>query len=242
MLDSIRNLLILQDRDQKISQLQQELETISPQRALIERKLAKAQEHLAKAKEQLKHLESDRKRLEVDVEEKQQLIQKYALQQFQTKRNEEYRALAHEIETCKAEIAKFEDGQLELMEQAEQIQKEAHAASQLAAQSKAEADRQLKDLTEREANLSQRMNDLTAGRASLAQAVDEDLRVRYERLRRSKVGRVVVGVEHSACGGCHMKLPTQIVVSSQGNQEVMVCPNCGRILFYTSDMDLAVAE
>ncbi len=242
MLDSIRNLLILQDRDQKISQLQQELETISPQRALIEGKLTKAQEHLAKAKDQLKRLESDRKRLEVDVEEKQQLIQKYALQQFQTKRNEEYRALAHEIETCKAEIAKFEDGQLELMEQAEQVQKEAHAASQLAAQHKAEADRQLKDLTEREANLSQRMNDLTAGRASLAQAVDEDLRVRYERLRRSKVGRVVVGVDHSACGGCHMKLPTQIVVSSQGNQEVMVCPNCGRILFYTPDMNLAVAE
>jgi uncharacterized protein len=242
MLDSIRNLLILQDRDQKISQLEQELETISPQRKLIEGKLAKAQEHLSTAKEQLKHLESDRKRLEIDVEEKKQLISKYSLQQFQTKRNEEYRALAHEIETCKAEIAKLEDGQLEFMEQAERVQKEAHTASLQAAQSKAESDRQLKDLAEREANLRQRLDEHSVGRTSLAEAVEAGLRLRYERLRKSKVGRVVVGVEHSACGGCHMKLPTQIVVSSQGHQEVMVCPNCGRILFYTPDMDLAVAE
>ncbi len=46
--------------------------------------------------------------------------------------------------------------------------------------------------------------------------MDESTRNRYERLFKSKGENVVVGVEHSACGGCHMKLPAQIVTSCRG--------------------------
>ena len=72
--------------------------------------------------------------------------------------------------------------------------------------------------------------------------MDGGLLPRYERLRKSKGNRVVVCVEHSVCGGCHMKLPAQIVVGCQADQEVMLCPNCGRVLYYTEGMDLAVAD
>jgi predicted nucleic acid-binding Zn-ribbon protein len=34
----------------------------------------------------------------------------------------------------------------------------------------------------------------------------------------------------------------QLVVSCQAAKDLVTCPNCGRILYYTSDMDLAVAE
>ena len=51
---------------------------------------------------------------------KKKLIEKYSLQQFQTKKNEEYRALANEIENCRKAIIKIEDQEIELMEQAEQ--------------------------------------------------------------------------------------------------------------------------
>src|SRR5208282_1623058 len=80
------------------------------------------------AKNRVKQTESDRKRLELDVEAKKTQIEKYANQQLQTRKNEEYRALAHEIETCKADINKIEDQEIALMEQAEAAQKEvAHA-------------------------------------------------------------------------------------------------------------------
>jgi hypothetical protein len=39
---------------------------------------------------------------------------------------------------------------------------------------------------------------------------------RYERLFKSKGENVVVGVHHGVCGGCHMKLPAQILVTCQG--------------------------
>ena len=39
-----------------------------------------------------------------------------------------------------------------------------------------------------------------------------------------------------------MTLPPQSVIACQGNQELINCPNCSRILFYSTEMDLTVAD
>jgi len=72
--------------------------------------------------------------------------------------------------------------------------------------------------------------------------VDEMVRARYERLVKSKGENVLVGVQHGVCGGCHMKLPAQTLVACQAGQELVSCTNCGRILYYTRDMELAGAD
>ena len=72
--------------------------------------------------------------------------------------------------------------------------------------------------------------------------MDEAARAKYERLLKHKGQNVIVGIQHGVCGGCHMQLSRQVIVSCQSDQELVNCPNCGRILFYTRDMDLAVAD
>ena len=243
MLDVIEKLLILQDRDRKISNVKTELGNLEPQRARWQSRVADAQSSLDGAKLKLKQLESERKRLELEVESKKTQIEKYALQQFQTKKNDEYRALAHEIDGCKANIVALDDQQLTLMEQAEVVQKELSGSTQVANLAKNEVDTHLASLTEREQALKRELEELEAGYDQLEAAIgDESVLDRYKRLRKHKGDKTVVGIEHSVCGGCHMKLPTQIVVSCQGDQEVMSCPNCGRILYYSPHMDLAVVD
>src|SRR5213080_2940023 len=153
MLEAIEKLLILQDRDRKISRLRSELANIGPERQALAAKTASSQAALDAAKERIKQIESDRKKLELDAEAKKQAIERYSLQQFQTKKNEEYRALAHEIEMAREAIVKLEDQQLELMEQAEATQKQVATATRTAEEAKKLADRQLLDLTAREENL-----------------------------------------------------------------------------------------
>ena len=97
-------------------------------------------------------------------------------------------------------------------------------------------------LNAREENLKKEFAELTAGRAQLAAAVDDSTRNRYERLFKSKGENVVVSIEHSACGGCHMKLPAQIVTSCRGEAELITCPSCARILYFTRGMELTAAE
>src|SRR5262245_50939144 len=104
MLEVIEKLLILQDRDRQISGVKSELGSIAPQRERLQARVTDAQGALDGSKHRLKHLESERKRLELEVESKKQQIDKYSLQQFQTKKNDEYRALASEIQTCKTAI------------------------------------------------------------------------------------------------------------------------------------------
>jgi predicted nucleic acid-binding Zn-ribbon protein len=242
MLEMIEKLLVLQDRDQKIQRVQQELAHIVPERETLRAKATATQAQLATVKTRAKQTESDRKRLELDVGVKKQQIEKYANQQLQTRKNEEYRALAHEIEMCNADITKIEDGEIELMEQAEQAQKEANGLSREADETKKLVEDQIAQLDQREENLKKELAELQQGRAELAVAVEKSALNRYERLIESKGGNVVVGVDHGVCGGCHMKLPAQILVTCQGQQKIVSCTNCGRILYYTRDMVLAVAE
>jgi len=242
MLEAIEKLLILQDRDRKLVTLSEELAHIPVEREQLTAKAAQAQTRLDAAKLQVRQLESDRKKLELDVEAQKQLIAKYSLQQFQTKKNEEYRALSHEIETCNANIRQLDDQQLELMEQADAAQREVAELTQTTAQMKRTLDGRLAELAVREKNLQTEFNEVQLNRGEIAVAVDESARTRYERLFKHKGQNVVVGIQRGVCGGCHMQLSRQIVVTCQSEQSIVTCPNCGRILYYTRDMDLAVAD
>ena len=242
MQETIEKLLILQDRDRKILRVQQELAHITPERETFRARAAATRSQLEAAKSHIKHTDTERKRLELDVESKKTQIERYANQQLQTRKNEEYRALAHEIEICRADINQIEDKEIELMEQAEAAQKEVARATVEANEAKTLVESQVAQLDQREENLKKELADLQTGRAELVSAVDETARARYERLFKSKGDNVVVGVHHGVCGGCHMKLPAQVLVTCQAQKELVSCINCGRILYYSRDMELTAAE
>lgn len=242
MLEVIEKLLILQDRDRKIRRIESELAHIEPERQGLKGKTSSAQTSLDAAKQRVKQAESDRKRLELDVEAKKSQIERYANQQLQTRKNEEYRALAHEIETCKADIHKIEDQEITLMEAAEHAQRDVATCTKTFEAAKKLMDEQVAQLGVREQNLKKELAELKSNREELAAAVETGARGKYDRLLKHKGENVVVGVNHGVCGGCHMKLPAQTLVACQADQELTSCTNCGRILYYTRDMSLAVVD
>jgi uncharacterized protein len=238
MQEIIEKLLILQDRNRKILRVSEELAHIGPEREGLKAKVAGTQSQLEAAKLRVKQIESERKRLDLEIEGKKSQIEKYANQQLQTRKNEEYKALAHEIEMAKEAIFKIEDQEIVLMEQTEAAQKAVTRATTEAAAAKKLLEDQIGLLNQREENLKKELAELQEGRIGIAAAVEEGARTRYERLFKAKGENVVVGVEHSVCGGCHMKLPAQVIASCRGAVEIVTCPNCGRILYYTRDMIL----
>ena len=242
MLPVIENLLILQDRDRKILTLLDELAHVGPERDSLRSSLSSNQAALDAAKQKVMHLESDRKKLELDVEAKKQQIEKYSIQQFQTKKNEEFKALEHEIATCKGIILKLDDQQIELMEQIETAQKAVAAANKNLADAKKVIESRIADIGAREGNLNKELAELQSNRDELAEVIDESTRSKYDRLLKQKGQNVLVGIQHGVCGGCHMQLSRSVILGCQGDQEIVTCPNCSRILFYTRDMDLAVAD
>src|SRR5260370_11134487 len=242
MLDVIEKLLVLQGRDRNILKFRDELARIPSERNELHARLAAAQASLESGKTRVKQIESDRKKLELDVEAKKQQIERYSAQQFQTKKNEEYRALSHEIETCRQIIVQLEDQELELMERAEQAQKEVAAATQAAADAKRTIDSRLADLAAREKNVQQELGALETNRGELAAAVEDSTRHRYERLLKQKGQNVMVGIQHGVCGGCHMQLSRQVIVLCRAGPGLVTCSHRRRLLSHTREMDLAAAR
>ncbi len=242
MLNVLTKLLVLQERDRQILQIQSELANLEPQRAMLNSMLSSAQSGLETAKTKLKHIEAERNKAELEVKSQNQLIEKYSLQQYQTKKNDEYRAFGQQIETCRKNIAAQEDSQLEWMEKADAVQKELAAAAIVAKGAQADVESKIKNLAQREENFNKELAQLQSDRAELAKAVDDNARLRYERLLKQKGDRAIVGVAHSVCGGCHMQLPPQVIISCQSEDEPVLCPNCGRILYCSPEMELTPAE
>ena len=128
------------------------------------------------------------------------------------------------------------------MEQAETAQKDILRKTQAGSEVRKLVEDQIAQLDAREQTLKKELSELETNREELASAAGDIARGSYERLVRNKGENVVVGVQHGVCGGCHMRVPPQLLVTCQGQQEIVTCSNCGRILYYSPDMDLAVAE
>jgi hypothetical protein len=241
MLDVIEKLLVLQDRDRRIAGLRAELTRIPADRQQLAGRATQSQAAVEAARQRILHLESDRKRIELEIESKRQQIDRYATQQYQTRKNEEFRALGHEMETAKQAIHDLEDQILDFMEQTEAAQKVVAEASKIATADKQLAEEQIAKLNEREANLSKDLAAIESERASLAAVVDATTLSRYERMLKSKEN-VVVGIDRGVCGGCHMRVSRQTVVDCRAEQGIVSCLNCGRLLYFSPDMDVAVAD
>lgn len=237
MLPIIEGLLILQDRDRRLLRLKAELEAIPGQRQVLEGKAVRTQATFDEVKTRFALVEAERKRLELEVVTMQQRINKLQVEQQATRSNDQYKAFEHQIGTINAEIFQLDERQLTLMEEAEAVARTVQEASKVAAAQKKETDQQLGDLVARESNLQKELAKVQAERTAQAESLDPSGVGKYERILKTRGDNVLVGVHRMVCGGCHVKLPMQSFLQAKAQVDLVYCPNCGRLLYYTREME-----
>jgi len=229
----LEQLLILQDRDQKIKRIRNEIRTVPQQRAQLEAQLVATAAGLEALKLKARQVEVEKKNLELDAGTRRESINRLKTQQYETRKNEEFRAMGNEIERYEKEIRGIEDQELELMEQAEKLKAEVAVEEKSAAGARDSVARQVTDLEAKAAALQARLEELNADRGTIASAIDEDVLSRFERLFASKGDAAVVALEHEVCTGCHMKITTQTAHRVKNGREIVSCEQCGRILYWS---------
>ncbi len=230
----LEQLLVLQDRQQKIKQIQTEVDTLPLQRKNLEAQLAGSIAGVEALKQKVRQVEMDRKKLELDVGTRTETISRLKTQQYQTRKNDEFQAIGHEIERYENEIRKIEDEELELMVEADKVKADLGVEEKKSATVKESVARQTADLEAKSKTLQSRLEEVTKERTEIAGKIDEDLLSRFERLFKSKGDAVVVALEHEVCTGCHMKVTTQTAHRAKAGKEIVNCENCGRILYDTA--------
>lgn len=231
MLPVIENLLILQERDQKLLHIAKEIEKIPKDEARASGLLAGDQALVGKAIDHLRQCEVATKKIELDIATRKNTITRLKQQQFETRKNDEFTALGNEVIRYEKEIDALETQELELMEQADVLRLKVKEAEAQLARSQQLVNDDLNDLQQKNQQLLARRDELMKERGSLTENIDGDVLPLYERLMKTKNGTAVVQVANGLCTGCHMKLVPTTLVKVMAAQELTQCENCGRMLY-----------
>jgi predicted nucleic acid-binding Zn-ribbon protein len=224
-------LLPVQERDQKIHQLRKDLKDVPNLEARARTQLAGDLASLEKAHAAVQAIEVAIKSIELDIGTRRTSIKRIQDQQFETRKNDEFRALGHEIERYEAEVRALEDKELEQMELLENAQAIHTDAKTKLAATQSLVDEELAALKERETNLRSRLESLKAERITLISSVPEHALNLYDRIFKKKGDAAVVPLEGDICGGCHMKVVIGTIQSLKQEEGLTQCESCGRILY-----------
>lgn len=235
MLPEVEKLLRVQHHDQKIKSIDKELAGIPLEAEDIRERLVADQRAVEAAKAAMQQTEVAIKNLELDVATRRNTIGKLKVQQFETRKNEEYQRMGLEIERYTAEIADLEDREIELMEKAEAQKQAFEAARAQLVENEESVKEELEDLDALADKLRTDRAAEAAERERLAASVESIVLDNYDRLFKSKHGMAVVGLVDEICQGCHMKVVKSTVIEVKAEQHLAHCENCGRILYWWTD-------
>lgn len=229
---SIAKLLILQERDSRRLNLEQQVKNVPREIAAIEGRISAEKQAIETAKTEWHGLESKKKLLETEIQSAEGKVAKYKTQQLEVRKNDEYRALTHEIETTEAIIGGFEEDELKIMYQIDEAKKRFVAAEAELKKNISGHEAKIRTLREREiqlqAELKAAQEAVTTARPEVA---EPQLKI-YDRLAVKPGHPVCVPVSGGKCGGCHLKIPTHIEVLAKSGTEIATCDQCGRIVYW----------
>lgn len=232
ILPVVRQLIALQECDQKIRTFEKELKDMPRLQAHARERLSDDEAALAKARGTVQDIEVKIKGIELDVGTRRNTITRLKDQQFATRKNEEFQALGHEVTRYENEVIKLEDQELEYMDQLEKAKPPVAAANAKLTDTKKLVDEELKELGEREQAIQTRVTELKTQRAEIAGGIEKDAITLYDRLMKTKAGTAVSPVEEGICRGCHVRVVTGTIQKLRANEAVTQCEQCGRILYF----------
>lgn len=237
MLPELEKLLVIQDRDAKIRDVQKDIDRLPLEEEKARSRLAGDRAAVDAAKKAVQKNEIAIKNLQLQVDTCQETVARLKTQQFETRKNEEYSALGHEIGRYEKQIGELEDRELELMEAADALKAALTEAEAKRTNTQGRVDEELSKLNERQGICQGQLDDLRSERQKLASQVDPDTLMLYERMSKNK-GNVIVRLDSQSnmCGGCHMKVTTATLHKARAEQEITHCEQCSRIL-YVIDAD-----
>jgi len=229
---SLEKLLVLQERDRKRLAFEQQLAAVPRERAAIEAKIAAEKAAIEAAKAEWHGLESKKKQLEMEIGSAEEKIGKYKTQQSQVRKNDEYQALTHEIETTQAAVGKLEEQEIGVMFSIDEAKKRFSTAEAELKQNIKGHEAKLAALKDREIHLATDVRDAQQDVATAREAVPvPQLRV-YDRVAVKPGHPVCVPVTAARCGGCHLKVSANVEMEARKLEQVTTCDQCGRIVYW----------
>ncbi len=235
--EELLQLLELQKVDSAIDRLNARLRSLPEQAELdaLEESLISLEREAGETQAALNEVSARQRKLdnEIDSVERKVKMEEGRLNSGDVSSARELSSLAAEVDSLKRRLAKFEDDDLEVMEEAEKLEKQMSSLSADIDRARAEVESATRRRDEAGRKVAEELEAARPRREHWASRTRPELLALYDELRAGKGGVGAAALAGSTCLGCHMQLPAQEVERLRKSSGVLRCEECGRILVVT---------
>ncbi|OGP93026.1 MAG: hypothetical protein A2Z19_00065 [Deltaproteobacteria bacterium RBG_16_54_18] len=183
-------------------------------------------------KKKIEELERERMNKEGELEMERERIKRSQLKLLEIKTNKEYQALLQEIEGGTERNSQREEEIIVLLENIDQTKAAYATTVEQGRQENIQVEEETAEIKNRIVATEQDIIRNQHIREEIVRELDPELLRRYDTLKEKRNGIAVVLVKNEGCQGCYVNIPPQMYNEVQKHKEIIVCPNCNRILYW----------
>jgi predicted nucleic acid-binding Zn-ribbon protein len=200
----------------------------------VDKRIQATTKLVADAKDKMSHNQKKRRDLENEVKDMKVQIGKYKRQLNEVKTNKEYTSLLHEIEEGQHKVDTFEETIIAEMLAADDVEEEIKTALHRQGQEEDVLKKEKIVLDEKMKETEARHAALSKEREALLPRIPREQMKLYEAIFQKKGGTALSPVTGDFCAMCHMRVRPQMLNEIRDKTKVILCENCGRILYWTA--------
>jgi len=222
----------LQTLERQIEEAQKERESFPLTLERLKGMLKAQEEKKEEEKRRIEALEEERMKLEGDLEMESERTKRSELKLLEIKTNKEYQALLKEIQTGKEHNSQREEEIIRMLDEIDQLKTDYAAMVERAHKERKEIEEEQVKVGEQMVVVEQNITQWHRNKEGIVKELDPELVKRYTTLKERRNGIAVVLVRNEGCQGCYVNIPPQLYNEVKKNKEIIMCPNCQRILYW----------
>jgi len=224
-------LINLQKLDKEITDVSLFLENIPSKIEEINKKIETSSHIVTLAKEKMTQNQKKRRDLEATVKDIKEQISKYNRQLNEVKTNREYSILLKEIEEAKQKDNDMEEEIISEMLSADEIEDEIKTASQKYSGAEEKFSKEKDVLQQEKKKFEAKRDKLNQKKEKLVPKIPSDQVSLYLKIYKRNSGIALSPVKEEFCSLCHLRIRPQVINELKGKEKIILCENCGRILY-----------
>ena len=236
MLPDLEHLIALQRIQNSAAATRTRIDELPACIADLDARLGASSAELDRARQRFDALKTERLAREKELAQVQSRLSRFKEQLMDVKTNKEYQAMQVEIAGSEAEVRRLEDGILEQLIEADELQAGVERAERRLADDRAAIEAERAGLEREQVELEQRVGQLEADRKRQVGLLAPHILSLFETVARHR-SVAVVEARDGRCSSCQVRLRPQLFNHVRLNERLIQCESCQRILFFDASAD-----
>lgn len=232
-LNQIQQLVELQKVDDQIHEEKKKLEAAPRDLADLQQRFQSLDGVRNVALDKQAHLLEQKKRISLEIDDDSAKIKKSKNKMMQVGNAREYNAMIREMDNMERSNRSREEERMTLLEALEQHNEELEEIETAHSTMKADLDARSANLETTIAEAEDKLAVMNKKRIHFSEGIPKPIFRRYEFIRERLEHPVIVPVEDGICAGCHISIPPQTYIELQSGQQILSCPNCQRLIYWS---------